>query len=83
MLPSHSAFSHDCASELSPGQGNPCSDGLGEVHDRVLVFVSDPHAVEHLVQALHTDHPPSISSSPPFDSKYDNKKEYRPLKVQF
>ena len=77
FLPSHPAFSHESVSESSPEQGNPFGDGSGEEQVRDLDLVPGPQLAVHSVQAPHSDHPPSISSSPPFESKYDNKKEYK------
>ena len=62
-LPLQGSFSHGLLLESSPEQGKPDPAGFGEVHDRVLVVVPGPHAVEHSVHDPHSDQPPSTAVS--------------------
>ena len=51
--------------DFFPEQGFPFPDGFGLVQVRDLDFVPGPQVLEHSVQALQLDHPPSTPESDP------------------
>ena len=58
-------FSQEVFCDFFPEQGFPFPDGFGLVQDRDLDFVPGPQVLEHSVQALQLDHPPSTPESDP------------------
>ena len=58
-------FSQDVFCDFFPEQGFPFPDGFGLVQDRDLDFVPGPQVLEHSVQALQLDHPPTSPESDP------------------
>ena len=58
-------FSQEVFCDFFPEQGFPFPDGLGLVQARDLDFVPEPQVLEHSVQALQLDHPPSTPECDP------------------
>ena len=75
-------FSQEVFCDFFPEQGFPFPDGFGLVQDRDLDFVPGPQVLEHSVQALQLDHPPSTPESDPDpDLKITTIKIYMPFEL--
>ena len=60
-----SVFSQGAVSTSSPIQSAPSYEGIGLVHVLDLDLVPVPQGVEHVLQPLYSDHPPSTGTGTP------------------